>query len=231
MLAPALALLNLCGTSGGKAGDAENPVHVGDGWAIRLPTVGAKVEATPARISIDARDYSRWFDVRLYGLTDDLSIHPRTLGATLCDPAVFDRPIVTDDAWTAGGLCTRGSRFQWMIARAERHGDRTLVFFYVANPDFLTFEDAWVDFARTAATITARPEAPEGPPGPELRSAIRRAAKEIGRTDSPLPGGGVLSTHVIPQLDAAWAVRAAAGPPPERFAPPAGPDDEARVDP
>jgi hypothetical protein len=211
---PALSLLNLCGTSGGATGDAPNPIHQGPGWSLRVPAVGAKVEVEPERIGVDARDFSRWFDVRWTFAEDDLSVHPRTIAATTCDPAVFDKPVTTPDSYTVGGLCTRGSRFHWMIARAERHGDRALVFFYVANPDFVAFEDAWVDFARTAATLTGGPTPPEPPPGADLRRRIREAATTTGPSDSPLPGGGVLSTYVIPRLEPLWALRAATRPPP-----------------
>ena len=214
LLIPALALLNLCGTSGGATGDAPTTVHRGPGWAMHLPAEGARVTVEPDRIAVDVSDYSRWFDVRWVPATPDLSVHARNLAATTCDPVVFDRPIVEEDSLTAGGLCTRGNRFQWLITRVERRGERNLLFFYVANPDFVSFEDAWVDFARTAATITSGEDPLPPPDGPPLRARIRAAAANAGASDSPLPGGGVLSTLVIPDLQAIWTARARSASPP-----------------
>lgn len=215
MFASMLALLNLCGTSGGDRGDPLGEVHAGAGWAVHLPAAGAKLEIEPSKVSVDAKDYSRWFDVSWVPDTPDLSVYARTAGATACDPVTWEKPVATDSTWTAGGLCTRGRRFHWLIARVERHGDRALLFFYVANPDFLAFEDAWVDFIRTAATFSggARPVAP--PAAATLRARIRAAASTVGPSTSPLPGGGVLSTAVIRDLDLLQSLRAAARPPPD----------------
>jgi hypothetical protein len=217
-LTPALAFFNLCGTSGGEAGDDAPQTFTGDGWALQLPSVGAKVQVAPDRISVDARDYSRWFDVRWEPDSVDLSVPARTWAAKSCDPAVWERPIVRDDSWTAGGLCTRGSRYQWLIARVERVDGHSLAFFYVANPDFLAFEDAWVDFTRTAATLTAGAMALPPADATVVRQQIRGAAADVGHGTSPLPGGGVLSTHVIEGLAAMWETRRAASPPPRPFA-------------
>jgi hypothetical protein len=213
----ALMWLNLCGTSGGEVGDAPAPPHAGPGWAVRLPPSGAEVKVQPDAIIVDASDYSRWWDVRWTEAWGDLSIGPRNLAQEACDPVVWDDAIVTETTWTAGGLCTRNGRFHWLIGRSERHGDRALVLFYTANPDFLAFEDAWVDFAGTTATLQggATPMTPLDPI--ELRRSIRSAASEAHRSISPLPGGRVLSKAVIPRLEPLWALRAAAKVPPARL--------------
>ncbi|TVQ94781.1 MAG: hypothetical protein EA397_00885 [Deltaproteobacteria bacterium] len=214
---PLLAALNLCGTSGGERGSEPIEPYQGPGWSLQLSTVGAKVEAEPDQVSFDLRDFSRWFDVRWVDHEVDLSIVPRREGSIRCDPAVWDRAIVEEQSWTAGGLCTRGSRFWWMVARIERHERRDLFFFYVANPDFLAFEDAWVDFSRTVATFGGTDTPPEPPSARELRAAIRAASTKVRPTASPLPGSGVLSSHVIEHLGPVWAMRRERQPPAPRL--------------
>lgn len=216
-IALALVWLNLCGTSGGEVGDAPAPAHVGAGWAVGLPPVGATVKVEADAVIVDATDYSRWWDVRWTDAWGDLSIGARNLAAQACDPVVWDDPITTETTWTAGGLCTRNGRFHWLIARVEKRGERSLVMFYTANPDFLVFEDAWVDFAGTTATLQGG-ATPAGAPDPkDLRTRIRASAASVQRSISPLPGGRVLSTAVIPSLEPVWQMRRMATPPPARF--------------
>jgi hypothetical protein len=218
-LASVLIFLNLCGTSGGRVGDTPTPPYAGEGWSIRLPPEGATVKATASRISVDAKDFSRWFDIRWDELYGDLSIPVRNLAAVECDPVVWDEPTVEPDAWTAGALCTRKERFEWLIARVERHGDRALVFFYVANRDFLAYEDAWVDFSTTVATFGPGKEPPVPPEGRKLRQTVREAVRQGPPSLSTLPGGRVMSLTVIPALTEVWAMRRARGAPPERWGP------------
>ncbi|MFK7927136.1 MAG: hypothetical protein AB8H79_03035 [Myxococcota bacterium] len=230
MTSVALMWLNLCGTSGGRVGEAVGEVHQGQGWSVRLPPNTARADAGPAkvvvepqRIAVDAGDFSRFFDIRWTDAELDLSTPLRTMALTECDPAVWDKPVVTDTTWTASALCTRQERFQWLIGRAEKHGDKALIFFYVANRDFLAYEDAWVDFANTAGTISSQAQPPALLDPATLRAAIREGAKDVGPSASPLPGGRVLSRAVVPKLTAVWDQRASLPPPPQRFTSPANP--------
>lgn len=214
---PALIWLNLCGTSGGRVGEAPGEVHQGQGWSVRLPAPGATVKAEASRVSVDATDFSRWFDVRWDEAWGDLSVPVRNIAMKECDPVVWDEPVVTETSWTASALCTRRERFEWLIGRVEKHGDRALVFFYVANRDFVAYEDAWVDFSATVATIGAGDTPPEPPDAADLRRRIREAAKNVGPSLSPLPGGRVMSPVVVPALEPIWTLRAATPPPPATF--------------
>lgn len=224
-----IAMLNLCGTSGGRVGEAVGEPHAGDGWSIRLPPNTARdaglatVTVETDRVAVDAADFSRFFDIRWADAQPDLSVPVRNLALTECDPAVWDEPVLTADTWTASALCTRQERFQWLIGRVERHGDRALVFFYVANRDFLAYEDAWVDFANTAATISADPVPPAVLDAKTMRDEIRIGAKHVGPSLSPLPGGRVMSKAVIPRLSAIWEQRKRLPPPPPAFRSPASP--------
>lgn len=214
---PAAIILNLCGTSGGERGDQAVVPHHEHGWSLLLPEVGARIEAEPHKVSFDIKDYSRWYDVRWVDPQPDLATEALREASVSCDPVVWDRAVIASNTWTAGGLCTRGSRFWWLISRVERHPSQDLLFFYVANPDFLAFEDAWVDFSRTLATFGGGADTPPPPEGRALRRKIRAAAADVKPTASPLPGSGVLSTHVIQALDEVWATRSAREPPPPTF--------------
>jgi len=215
-LVPAL-LLNLCGTSGGQVGQDVGEPYAGPGWSVRLPPQGGTVKVEAERIAVDAADFSRFWDVRWDLVYPDLGLPVKNLALTECDPAVWDDPVVTETTWTASALCTRREKFEWMIGRVEKHGDRALVFFYVANRDFLAYEDAWVDFANTAGTLSARPTPPEPLDDKALRAKIRAGAKNVGPSLSPLPGGRVMTKAVVPVLTEVWERRASLPPPPARF--------------
>ena len=216
-IVPAL-LLNLCGTSGGQVGKAVGEPHVGPGWSLRMPAEGGTVKVERDRIAVDATDFSRFWDVRWDIVYEtDLGIPVKNIALTECDPAVWDEPVVTDTTWTASALCTRRERFERLIGRVEKHGDRALVFFYVANRDFLAYEDIWVDFANTAGTLSALPQPPEPLDDNELRKRIREGAKDVGPSLSPLPGGRVMSRAVVPVLAPVWERRESLPPPPKTF--------------
>lgn len=216
---PAL-LFNLCGTSGGRVGEVVGEVHQGEGWSMRLPAVGAQVKVDGDAISVDTPDFSRFYDIRWGALNPvDLGQPVKEQALTDCDPAVWDEPVITETTWTASALCTRRERFEWLIGRVERHGDRALVFFYVANRDFIAYEDAWVDFANTAASLSAQATPPAPHDSRALRRAIREGAKNVGPSKSPLPGGRVMSAAIVPVLDPVWAQRATLPPPPRPFGP------------
>jgi hypothetical protein len=210
--------MNLCGTSGGQVGSPVGEVYRGNGYVMRLPSVGAKVAPSADKLSIDAKDFSRFYDIYWTDWNPaDPSVPVTSKALKECDPAVWDVPVVTETTWTASALCTRRERFEWLIGRVEKHGDRALVFFYVANRDFLAYEDVWVDFANTAGSITAAddvlPPFDEG----ELRKKIRAGAKNVKPSLSPLPGGRVMSGAVIPVLEPVWERRKTLAPPPQKW--------------
>lgn len=190
----------------GQVGNDGQVVARGEGWAVSVPA-GAKVVTSGTGLSVDAPDGARWFDVRLTAPTADLSEPPTNLALQACKPITWDEVHPQEGAWTAGGNCARNNRRYWVIARAEPRDDRLLVMLYLANQSFVSFEDAWVDFTRTAATLSAGPEPLAAPEAAVVRTRAREAFRAMPQSISPLPGGRTLSRLLVERLPEVWTAR------------------------
>jgi hypothetical protein len=185
----------------------------GDGYAMNVPS-GASVRALDDRLAVDAADGSRWYDVRVVRAPESAQAALQEQANATCDTIRWDRVATPTPGTTfASGLCPIRTRRHWLLAVQEVHGDATLLTVYVASADFLTFEDAWVDFVRTAATL-APGDAPLQTPDPAAtREKLREVAGSGGIGHDPVPGGGELSPRMAEALAEVWQRKLAAGPP------------------
>lgn len=214
----ALAWLIACGGGAGRIHE-EEPVEPlrGDGWAVMVP-VGAVVERTDAMLQVDAPDGRSWFDV---AWVDEPATHETALrwGRGVCAPVLFDRGWTDGRRYAAGGICEISSRRHWVLVVLEPAGGRTLQTAFLADARRMPYEDAWVAFARTALTLGPGPEPLGAPDVDALRERVRAAGlEEPGPI--PVPGGGLLSTRILPQLTDVWTARDGAPPTPGSWATP-----------
>lgn len=187
-------------------------MHRGDDWALRVPA-GSRVRVSPTAIGVDAPDGRRWFDISWH----DADLPPASIawawGGKACGPITWDEPKVpVEGTWTSGGLCSIGERRHWAFTVVERHGERLLFTAWIGEHRRLPYEDAWVDFARTALSLRAGAEPLPPVDHADLRGRVREAAA-LRPGHMPVPGGGLLSGRVSERLVDVWAARLASPPP------------------
>jgi hypothetical protein len=201
------ALLLGCGVGAGQIDSAPVDVRSGSGWALAVPA-HADIQVSPGMIRVDAPDGRRWFDI---AWTDDIpgENSAMTWGESNCAPVLWDRGWGDEHRYAVGGLCGISEHRHWAFLVEERIGSRTLRTTYIGDTQRLPYEDAWVDFARTALTLGPGPAPLTPPKGDQIRAYVRAAGRETPGL-SPVPGGGLLSTRVLPQLDSIWKARDAA---------------------
>lgn len=214
----AVLLLLACDRPGGRVEEAPLATHRGEGFAIAVPE-GARVLAEPTRLDVDAADGTRWFTVRLLGASDVPAAELQGWAQDTCETIRWDRtarPVPGIE--TTGGLCTIDLRRFWLLSAVEAHGEQRLLVVYAADARSLTFEDAWVDWSRTALTLgTTAPIAAPDPAVVRQKARDVVAAGGVGR--APVPGGGELSAHLSEALSDLWQTRAST-PAPAAFAAP-----------
>lgn len=214
----AVLLLLACERPGGRIEEAPLATYTGERYALAIPE-GARVRSTPTTLDVDSADGGRWFTLRLLAPSEVPSAELRGWANTLCQTHRWDRTATpVPEIETTGGLCAIDGRNYWLLTAIEAHGDRRLLVAYAADARSLTFEDAWVDWTRTALTLGNA--TPLAAPEPALvRKVAREAVAAGGLGHAPVPGGGELSAQLSEALVELWRARAAA-PIPEAFAAP-----------
>lgn len=197
--------------------------HVGDGWAVRIPE-GARVQASPDHLQVDAADGSWWYDLKWLDASGPVFLPLQVAtgwGEATCDPLRWDAPHTPAvDQWISGGFCTIQGRRYWVVASVERRGDRALLTGVVASRTSVTYEDLWSWTVRGPMSMSAGATPMGGWSEAAVVDAVRAAhAEDPGPAQLPRPGGGTFSTRVASQLDALWTARRAV-PWPEAFAAP-----------
>lgn len=210
---PLLLLIACSRAPSGFVEDQPLEVSRGDGYALAVPA-GSRVRVEADHIAVDAADGSRWFDARWVTAPDSAQAALTAHTNGQCDSVRWDRVAQpTPETLTISGLCPINTRRHWLLVTQEVHGDRTLVTVYTAAADHLTFEDAWVDFLRTAATLSPGPEPLEAYPPADIRRRLRDVANAGGIGHDPVPGGGELSPRMSESIPEVWARKIAAGAP------------------
>jgi hypothetical protein len=197
----------------GRVEDQPVEVWKGDGYAMNVPA-GANVRVLADRLAVDAADGSRWYDVRMIRAPESAQAALQEQANATCDTIRWDRVATpTPGTTVTSGICPIRTRRHWLLAVQEAHGEATLLTVYVASADFLTFEDTWVDFVRTAVTLTPG-DAPLQTPDPAAtREKLREVAGSGGIGHDPVPGGGELSPRMAEALAEVWQRKLEAGPP------------------
>ena len=211
-----LALVWLFGCGAEQPHPAE-PLETlrGSGWAVSVPKA-AQVQFDGGILKVDSANGRSWFDVEW---VDTLPTEATAMewGNNNCQPVVFDEGIVTPNRYAVGGICEIKERRHWVVLVLERIGDRTLETSYFADSRWVPYEDAWVQFSQTALTLGGGPEPLAGPEIPTFKTDIRAAGEQMPGP-IPIPGGGLLSTRIIPHLNEVWNSRTAS-PPTGTFSP------------
>jgi hypothetical protein len=186
-------------------------VHREAAYSLNVPA-GSKVAIDADVLTVDAPDGSRWFDVRFLPADADPLTTFKTWASATCpshalDPVEMPVPNVT----TVGGVCSIEHRRHWLLGAIEPWGDRKIATLYVADAALITIEDAWVDYARTALTLSPGDQPFEAVTPADVRAAAR-AAQEEGAGPDQVPGGGVLWGRTSKHLAPLWTARASRRP-------------------
>lgn len=203
---------------------AGNPTGLYETWsehgiALRIPTA-ALVTAEPDAVTVDARDGSRWFEIRWVPLPDGSVEDAGTLWLQRnCLTLVRDDGWSTADAWAGGGRCRYREWDYRAIVLVERHGDRGLLTAYLAHEDQMNFENAWVDFNATALSATGGSSPRKSPDPTEVREALRAGIRALPPTTKPQLEGGRLTDTAFSSARERLASRTLSSLP-EQLAPP-----------
>lgn len=188
---------------------------------MRIPQ-GARVRHDDGRLSVDAPDGRRWYDVSWHDDDRAPAVVAHAWSAATCSPTMWDEPAEpVPGTWLSGAACTiDGKRFFALVA-VETFGERRLLTAYVAQDGYVSYENAWLEFVSTAMSLRGGDAPWPEPDLDALRGIIRQAAAQPAGS-MPVPGGGLLSGRIARQLDPLWAARHTA-PPPAQLLPAASP--------
>ncbi len=204
-------LLAGCGTPEAPAPTLE--VHRGEGYTLQIPA-DARVRLEDGVLAVDARDGTRWFDVRWAEDASHGQAAIMTWAHETCETMLWDEvaePLA--GTRTTSGLCTIDHRQHWLNAVVEDLEGGTLVTVHAARRNAVPYETAWVDFVTTALSLTGA----DTPLTPLDEEAIEQRVRQEARTSPggrPTPGGGVLSAQISRSLaEELWRPRRADPPP------------------
>lgn len=194
----------------------EMPTEIlsGEGWTLRV-LEGSRVRAEEDRLSVDAPDGRRWFDITWLDDTRTPEAIAHAWSATTCSPTMWDvASTPVEDTWFSGAVCVIDDRRFYALVAVETFGNRRLLTTYVAQDGFISYENAWVDFVTTAMSLRTGDSPLPAPDVEALRADIRHAAVQPAGP-MPVPGGGLLSGRISREIPEWWSSRHAAPPPPD----------------